>query len=510
MTIREECYFIEVNPRIQVEHTVTEEITGIDIVKAQIRIAQGARIGDVQSSGVPEQKKIAMNGHALQCRVTTENPQENFIPDYGRIMAYRGAAGFGIRLDGGTAYSGAVITRYYDSLLEKVTAWAPTPEEALRRMSRALREFRIRGIATNLEFLENLIDHPTFVAGTYTTRFIDTTPELLHIPKRRDRATRLLTYIADVTVNGNPEVADRPRPPVFHDPVPPKPDGSARIEGTRELLAKIGPEAFCKWILEQQKTLVTDTTFRDAHQSLLATRFRSYDLVNVADSYSRNLQQMFSIECWGGATFDVAMRFLKECPWQRLRDLRDRIPNILFQMLLRGANGVGYKNYPDNVVREFVLQSAESGVDLFRVFDCLNWVENMRVSMDAVLETGKLLEGAICYSGDILSSTRTKYSLDYYIDLAGQLKEAGIHILCIKDMGGLLTPASTEILVRKLKEETGLPIHFHTHDTSGIAAASVLSAVECRCGYCRSRDGFSIRHDFPTQFGFCGSCPPGR
>ena len=473
-----ECYFIEVNPRIQVEHTVTEEITGIDIVKAQIRIAQGARIGDVQSSGVPEQKKIAMNGHALQCRVTTENPQENFIPDYGRIMAYRGAAGFGIRLDGGTAYSGAVITRYYDSLLEKVTAWAPTPEEALRRMSRALREFRIRGIATNLEFLENLIDHPTFVAGTYTTRFIDTTPELLHIPKRRDRATRLLTYIADVTVNGNSEVEGRPRPPVFHDPVPPKPDGSARIEGTRELLAKIGPEAFCKWILEQQKTLVTDTTFRDAHQSLLATRFRSYDLVNVADSYSRNLQQMFSIECWGGATFDVAMRFLKECPWQRLRDLRDRIPNILFQMLLRGANGVGYKNYPDNVVREFVLQSAESGVDLFRVFDCLNWVENMRVSMDAVLETGKLLEGAICYSGDILSSTRTKYSLDYYIDLAGQLKEAGIHILCIKDMGGLLTPASTDILVRKLKEETGLPIHFHTHDTSGIAAASVLSAVD--------------------------------
>ena len=471
-----ECYFIEVNPRIQVEHTVTEEITGIDIVKAQIRIAQGARIGDVENSGIPEQQQIAMNGYALQCRVTTENPQENFIPDYGRIMAYRGAAGFGIRLDGGTAYSGAVITRYYDSLLEKVTAWAPTPEESLRRMNRALREFRIRGIATNLEFLENLINHPTFVAGTYTTRFIDTTPELLHIPKRRDRATRLLTYIADVTVNGNPEVADRPRPVEFSEPTLPQLEGRS-VDGTRPLLEKLGPEQFCKWIQEQQRTLVTDTTFRDAHQSLLATRFRSYDLVNVAESYSRNLHQLFSIECWGGATFDVAMRFLKECPWQRLQDLRDKVPNILFQMLLRGANGVGYKNYPDNVVREFVLQSADSGVDLFRVFDCLNWVDNMRVAMDAVLESGKLLEGAICYSGDILSSTRTKYSLDYYVDLAGQLTEAGIHLLCIKDMGGLLTPASADVLVRELKKVTGLPVHFHTHDTSGIAAASVLAAV---------------------------------
>ena len=472
-----ECYFIEVNPRIQVEHTVTEEITGIDVVKAQIRIAQGARIGDVEASGVPEQNQIAMNGHAMQCRVTTENPRENFIPDYGRIMAYRGAAGFGIRLDGGTAYSGAVITRYYDSLLEKVTAWAPTPEEAIRRMNRALREFRIRGIATNLEFLENLIRHPTFLDGTYTTRFIDSTPELLHIPKRRDRATRLLTYIADVTVNGNSEVTGRPRPSVFAEPTPPPSSSITRADGTRQLLDELGPEKFSQWVLEQQATMVTDTTFRDAHQSLLATRFRSYDLLKVADSYSRNLNQLFSLECWGGATFDVSMRFLKECPWQRLRDLRDRVPNILFQMLLRGANGVGYKNYPDNVVKEFVYQSAESGVDVFRVFDCLNWVENMRVSMDAVLETGKILEGAICYTGDILSDTRTKYSLGYYIDLAGQLKESGIHMLCIKDMGGLLTPVSADILVRELKKETGLPIHFHTHDTSGIAAASVLSAV---------------------------------
>ncbi len=479
-----EYYFIEVNPRIQVEHTVTEEITGIDIVKAQIRIAQGARIGDVTNSGVPEQAQIAMNGYALQCRVTTENPEENFIPDYGRITAYRGAAGFGIRLDGGTAYSGAVITRYYDSLLEKVTAWAPTPEEALRRMSRALREFRIRGIATNLEFLENLIEHPTFVAGTYTTRFIDTTPELLHIPKRRDRATRLLTYIADVTVNGNSEVEGRPMPTVFSEAVVPQLSTPVPPAGTRQILNDLKPEGFSQWILDQKQTLITDTTFRDAHQSLLATRFRTYDLIRAAEAYACNLPQLFSVECWGGATFDVSMRFLKECPWQRLREMRERMPNILLQMLLRGANGVGYKNYPDNVVREFVMQSARSGIDVFRVFDCLNWVDNMRVAMEAVHESNEvhgttcLLEGAICYSGDILSKTRKKYSLEYYKDLAGQLQEANIHILCIKDMGGLLTPDSASRLVGELKTQTGLPIHFHTHDTSGIAAASVLAAVK--------------------------------
>ena len=472
------CYFIEVNPRIQVEHTVTEEVTGIDIVKAQIRIAQGARIGDVEDSGVPEQSEIFTNGYALQCRVTTENPEENFIPDYGRITAYRGAAGFGIRLDGGTAYSGAVITRYYDSLLEKVTAWAPTPEESILRMSRALREFRIRGIATNLEFLENLIESDAFQKGSYTTRFIDETPELLHIPKRRDRATRLLTYIADITVNGNPEVEGRPVPVEFAQPRVPEYLNDDKAPGTRQILQALGPQRFQKWMLEQDRTMVTDTTFRDAHQSLLATRFRTYDMVQVSDAYARNLPEFFSLECWGGATFDVAMRFLKECPWERLREMRERIPNILFQMLLRGANGVGYKNYPDNVVREFVLRSADSGVDVFRVFDCLNWVDNMRVAMDAVLETGKLLEGAICYSGDILDQGKKKYTLDYYVSLARELTDAGIHVLCVKDMAGLLTPESAKLLVSTLKREFGLPIHFHTHDTSGIAAASAIAAVE--------------------------------
>ena len=471
------CYFIEVNPRIQVEHTVTEEITGIDVVKAQIRIASGAKIGDVASSGVPQQSDIAINGYALQCRVTTENPEENFIPDYGRMTAYRGAAGFGIRLDGGTAYSGAVITRYYDSLLEKVTAWAPSAEEAVQRMVRALREFRIRGLATNLVFLENLLGHPTFLDGTYTTRFVDETPQLLNIPKRRDRATRLLSFIADVTVNGNPEVQGRPQPGAAYDPVPPKPKVAQAPPGTRQLLDELGPAQFAQWMLKQPQALVTDTTFRDAHQSLLATRFRSYDLVQSAQAYSTNLPNLFSLECWGGATFDVAMRFLKECPWERLRDLRARTPNILLQMLLRGANGVGYKNYPDNVVREFIYQSAESGIDLFRVFDCLNWVDNMEVALAAVLETDKLLEGAICYSGDILNPSRSKYTLKYYEDLALQLQDLGIHILCIKDMAGLLTPDSASLLVGTLKERTGLPIHFHTHDTSGIAAAAVIAAV---------------------------------
>ncbi len=473
-----ECYFIEVNPRVQVEHTVTEEVTGIDIVKAQIRIAGGARIGDVADSGVPGQHDINTNGYALQCRVTTENPEENFIPDYGRITAYRGAAGFGIRLDGGTAYSGAVITRYYDSLLEKVTAWAPSADEAVQRMIRALREFRIRGIATNLVFLENLLGHPTFLDGSYTTRFVDDTQELLNIAKRRDRATRLLTYIADVSVNGNAEVAGRPKPVDALQPVVPKLAAEEPPAGTRQRLDEMGPEAFAKWMLQQKAALVTDTTFRDAHQSLLATRFRSYDLVQSAGAYAVNLPNLFSLECWGGATFDVAMRFLKECPWERLRDIRARVPNLLLQMLLRGANGVGYKNYPDNVVREFIYQSADSGIDLFRVFDCLNWIDNMEVAMQTVLETGKLLEGAICYSGDILNPERSKYTLEYYEDLAVRMRDFGVHILCIKDMAGLLTPDSASLLVGTLKERTGLPIHFHTHDTSGIAASSVISAVQ--------------------------------
>ncbi len=478
-------YFIEVNPRIQVEHTVTEEVTGVDLVKAQIRIAQGAVIGTPES-GVPAQEDIKLRGHALQCRVTTEDPQNNFIPDYGRITNYRGANGFGIRLDGGTAYSGALITPFYDSLLEKVTAWAPTPEETVSRMDRALREFRIRGVATNLFFLETLIGHPSFVAGDYTTRFIDQTPELFEVHLRRDRATRLLSFIGDVLINGNPEVEGRPAPgPMPEAQVPATKilvtttaDNDQGPRGSRDLLEKLGPEGLSKWMLDQKQLLVTDTTFRDAHQSLFATRMRSHDMLTIAEHYSRSLPNLFSLECWGGATFDVAMRFLKEDPWERLTELRERIPNILFQMLLRGSNGVGYKNYPDNVVRFFVQQSAEAGVDIFRVFDSLNWVENMRGAMDAVGETGKVLEAAICYTGDIADPSRSKYDLKYYVNMAKELEAAGAHIIAVKDMAGLCKPAAARMLITALKQEVGVPIHFHTHDTSGIAAASVLAAAE--------------------------------
>ncbi len=472
-----EFYFIEVNPRIQVEHTVSEVITGIDLVKAQIRIAQGAKIGD-DDSGVPTQEKIAVNGHAIQCRVTTEDPENNFIPDYGRLTAYRGATGFGIRLDGGTAYSGAVITPFYDSLLEKVTAWAPTADEAIQRMDRALREFRIRGVRTNLVFLETLLGHTKFRGGDYTTRFIDETPELFHFARRRDRATRLLRFIGDVIVNGNPEVAGRPVAEPASIPV--KPDNLSGVlqDGSRQRLAKLGTKGFIDWMRDQERVLVTDTSFRDAHQSLLATRMRSHDLLGVAPAYSYLLPGLLSVECWGGATFDVAMRFLKEDPWQRLAQFRESMPNLLLQMLLRGANGVGYTNYPDNVVRYFIHQAAEGGIDLFRVFDSLNWVKNMRVAMDAVIETGKLCEAAICYTGDIADPSRSKYDLNYYLAMARELEEAGAHIIAVKDMAGLCKPTAATTLIKALKEETGLPIHFHTHDTSGIAAASVIAAVE--------------------------------
>ncbi|MEM7507868.1 MAG: pyruvate carboxylase [Pseudomonadota bacterium] len=469
-------YFIEVNPRVQVEHTVTEEVTGIDIVKAQIRITEGATIAE--ATGVARQRDVELRGHALQCRITTEDPLNNFIPDYGRITAYRGATGFGIRLDGGTAYSGAVITRFYDSLLEKVTAWAPTPEEAIKRMDRALREFRIRGVATNLVFVENLLQHPTFQDLSYTTKFIDTTPELFQFPRRRDRATKLLTYIADVTVNGNPEVAGRPRPSDdAHPPKPPLTRGPAP-DGMRQMLDNEGPKAVAEWMLAQKKLLITDTTMRDGHQSLLATRMRSTDMMRVAEAYAANLPELFSVECWGGATFDVAYRFLQECPWQRLRDLRARMPNHLMQMLLRASNGVGYTNLADNVVEKFVHRAAETGVDVFRVFDPLNWVENMRVAMDAVQESGKILEAAVCYTGDIHDPKRSKYALKYYVDMAKALEAAGSHILCIKDMGGLVKPYAAMALVDALKNEISIPVHFHTHDTSGISASSVIAAAE--------------------------------
>jgi len=470
-------YFIEVNPRVQVEHTVTEEVTGIDIVRAQILLAEGKTIAE--ATGKDSQDEIRLNGHALQCRVTTEDPQNNFIPDYGRITAYRGATGMGIRLDGGTAYSGAVITRYYDSLLEKVTAWAPTPEAAIARMDRALREFRIRGVSTNIAFVENLLKHPTFLANEYTTKFIDTTPELMDFRKRRDRATKILTYIADITVNGHPETEGRPKPAKQEErPRPPELAAEAPAPGTRQLLDERGPQAVADWMLAQDRLLLTDTTMRDGHQSLLATRMRSYDMIKVADAYAHNLPQLFSMECWGGATFDVAYRFLQECPWQRLRDLRRAMPNLLTQMLLRASNGVGYTNYPDNVVEKFVDQAAKSGVDVFRVFDSLNWVENMRVAMDAVVASGKICEGTICYTGDILDPDRAKYDLNYYVAMGKDLRDAGAHVLGLKDMAGLLKPASATKLVKALKEEVGLPIHFHTHDTSGIAAATILAAAD--------------------------------
>ncbi|MGB7318089.1 MAG: pyruvate carboxylase [Planktotalea sp.] len=470
-------YFIEVNPRVQVEHTVTEEVTGIDIVQAQIKIAEGKTIAE--ATGKANQSDIYLNGHALQTRITTEDPQNNFIPDYGRITAYRSATGMGIRLDGGTAYSGGVITRYYDSLLVKVTAHAQTPEAAIARMDRALREFRIRGVSTNIAFVENLLKHPTFLSNEYTTTFIDNTPGLFDFTKRRDRATKILTYIADITVNGHPETTGRPAPAAeIKAPRPPAVRAEQAPYGTKTLLDEKGPQAVADWMAAQKRLLLTDTTMRDGHQSLLATRMRSIDMIKAAPAYASNLAPLFSVECWGGATFDVAYRFLQECPWQRLRDLRAAMPNVMTQMLLRASNGVGYTNYPDNVVQEFVRQAAETGVDVFRVFDSLNWVENMRVAMDAVVEANKVCEGTICYTGDILDPARAKYDLNYYVSMGKELKAAGAHVLGLKDMAGLLKPAAARVLVKALKEEVGLPIHFHTHDTSGIAGATILAAAE--------------------------------
>ena len=471
----EKFYFIEVNPRVQVEHTVTEEVTGIDIVQAQILISEG--YGLAEATGKTSQNDIKLNGHALQTRITTEDPQNNFIPDYGRITAFREATGMGIRLDGGTAYSGGVITRYYDSLLVKVTAWAPTPEKAISRMDRALREFRIRGVSTNIAFVENLLKHPTFLNYEYTTKFIDTSTDLFEFSKRRDRGTKVLNYIADITVNGHPETVDRLKPPSDLKSIR---SPAATVEpgyGTRNLLDEKGPKAVANWMLEQKRLLLTDTTMRDGHQSLLATRMRSLDMINAAPFYSSKLPKLFSVECWGGATFDVAYRFLQECPWQRLRDIRAAMPNIMTQMLLRASNGVGYTNYPDNVVESFVKEAAK-GIDVFRVFDSLNWVENMRIAMNAVLETNKICEASICYTGDILNPERAKYDLKYYVTMAKELEAAGAHILGLKDMAGLLKPAAATMLIKTLKTEIGIPIHFHTHDTSGIAASTILAASE--------------------------------
>ena len=470
-------YFIEVNPRIQVEHTVTEMVTGIDLVRAQIRIAQGYTLHDEPLS-LPKQNAIPLNGFAIQCRVTTEDPESNFAPDYGKLTTYRSPAGFGIRPDGGTAYAGAVLAPYYDSLLVKVTAWDLTLEGASHRMDRALREFRIRGVKTNIPFLENVVNHERFRAGQVTTSFLDDSPELFRLPQRGDRATKLLLYLGDVILNGNPEVKGKKIPEALVSPVVPEFEKGEAPSGTRQLLQKLGPRGFAEWARGEKRLLVTDTTFRDAHQSLLATRVRTHDLLATAPAIAHRLPQLFSLEVWGGATFDTALRFLHEDPWERLRELRERIPNICFQMLFRGANAVGYTSYPDNVITEFIREAHAQGIDIFRIFDSLNSIESMRVSIDAVLETGAVCEAAICYTGDLLDPARPKYGLHYYVNLAKQLEKLGAHFFCIKDMAGLCKPYAAYELVKALREEIGLPIHFHTHDTSGINAASILKAAD--------------------------------
>ena len=470
-------YFIEVNPRIQVEHTVTEMITGIDLVRSQILVAQGHKLHDPPMS-LPQQKNIPLNGAALQCRVTTEDPEKNFAPDYGKISTYRSPAGFGIRLDGGTAYAGAVLAAYYDSLLVKVTAWGSNLPEACQRMDRALREFRIRGVKTNIPFVENVVNHPKFRAGEVTTSFLDESPELFRFPSRGDRATKLLSYLGDVILNGNPEIKGKQIPQEIEAAVFPATPAGKPPAGSRQLLQKLGPKKFAAWARKEKRLLITDTTFRDAHQSLMATRVRTFDLLATASAVAHRLSNLFSLEMWGGATFDTSMRFLHEDPWQRLRELRERIPNICFQMLLRGANAVGYASYPDNVIIEFVREAHAQGIDIFRIFDSLNSIENMRVSIDAALETGAVCEAAICYTGDILDKGRPKYSLKYYVALAKQLEKLGTHFLAIKDMAGLCKPYAAFELVKTLREEVGVPVHFHTHDTSGINSASVLKASD--------------------------------
>jgi pyruvate carboxylase len=471
-------YFIEMNPRIQVEHTVTEMITGVDLVRSQMLIAQGYELHGPEVN-LPRQASIPRNGVAVQCRVTTEDPENKFTPDYGKILTYRSAGGFGVRLDGGMGYAGAVITPFYDSLLVKITATGQHFSMALQRMDRALREFRIRGVKTNIPFLENLIHNKMFRDGLATTTLIDTTPELFKLRGRRDRATKLLNFLGDTIINGNPQ-AKGYKPTAAFKPVgvPEYDHKQSPPKGTRQLLLELGPKKFAEWTLKQKRLLITDTTFRDAHQSLLATRVRTYDMLAVAGAVARLTPRLFSLEMWGGATFDSAMRFLHEDPWQRLRELREEIPNICFQMLFRGSNAVGYSNYPDNVVAGFVKHAAESGMDIFRVFDSLNYTPNLKVAMEAVNKTHAICEAAICYTGNILDSKRTKYSLKYYVKLAKELERMGAHFLAIKDMAGLCRPYAAFQLVKALKEEIGIPIHFHTHDTSGINSGSILRASD--------------------------------
>lgn len=475
----DEWFFIEMNPRVQVEHTVTEVITGIDIVRSQILIAQGKKLTDPELA-LPKQEDVPRNGFAMQARITTEDPEKNFAPDYGKIVNYRSAAGFGIRLDGAMGDTGSVITPFYDSLLVKLTASASSFPIACRRMHRALQEMRIRGVKTNIPFIENVISHPDFVSGMATTTMIDTSPELFEFKARKDRATKLLNLLGDTIVNGNEQVKGRPVPKMDLPVIVPDYDHKEDLpKGTRDYLLEHGAKKFAEWTSKQKQLLITDTTFRDAHQSLLAARMRTYDMLQVADAMAHRAPQLYSMEMWGGATFDTSMRFLREGPFKRLRKLREKIPNICFQMLFRGSNAVGYAAYPDNVIKGFIKHSAEAGMDIFRIFDSLNYLPNLKVAMETVAgHTHGVCEGTLCYTGNILDAKRDKYDLKYYVDLAKELEKMGAHILAIKDMSGLCHPMAAEKLVKTLKQEIGIPVHFHTHDSSGIASASIIKAAE--------------------------------
>ena len=476
-----ESYFIEVNPRLQVEHTVTEQVTGIDLVQAQILIAQGHSLGS-EEIAIFGQNSIQPRGYAIQCRITTEDPANNFMPDTGRLQAFRSAAGFGIRLDTGNGYLGAHISPHYDSLLVKVTAHGLTYQRAIQKGLRALREFRIRGVKTNIPFLENVLQHDLFRGGNAYTSFIDESRELFQMDWRRDRGTKLLRYLGEVIVNGHPTIRkDQRCPPTsfVEPPIPIVPE-TRPPDGTVQILEERGPRGLADWVLQQDRPLLTDTTMRDAHQSLLATRVRTFDLLRIAHATAHLAPELFSLETWGGATFDVAYRFLDEDPWDRLRKLKRACPNLLMQMLLRGANAVGYTSYPDNLVERFIDEASVAGIDVFRVFDSLNDLDNMRVSVEWILKhTPKIAEVCICYTGDLANPARTKYTLDYYRDLAKRIEDMGAHILCIKDMAGLLRPRAAQMLIECLKETVQIPIHLHTHDTSGNGVAALLEAIRC-------------------------------
>jgi pyruvate carboxylase len=472
-------YFIEVNPRIQVEHTVTEVVTNIDLVKTQLFIAGGYKLSDQQIK-IANQKAIKITGFALQCRITTEDPQNDFKPDFGTISTYRSASGFGIRLDAGSVYQGVTISPFFDSMLVKVTANSRTLDGASRKIRRALSEFRIRGVKTNMPFLDNILKHDTFKRGAITVNFIKSNPDLFIFKAPRNRANKIITYLADITVNGNPDVKKIDRTKTFIKPRIPKFDTNvAYPKGTKDLLTELGPDKFSQWLMNEKKIHYTDTTMRDAHQSLLATRMRTFDMLKVAEGYAKNHSDIFSMEVWGGATFDVCLRYLQENPWERLQMLREKMPNVLLQMLIRGSNGVGYTAYSDNVIGKFVEKSWENGVDLFRVFDSLNWMKSIAPCIEHVrTKTQGLAEGSICYTGDILDVKNTKYNLKYYVNLAKEIENSGAHILGIKDMAGLLKPYAASELVTALKSELNIPIHLHTHDTSSIQAATYLKAIE--------------------------------